>query len=1191
MTRNIRLRKLFSATVALTLALCMLLPTSVFARQEWDGAIVDYDNSGDHLWITNRDDQSQEDVYCIHPTRAYSSKGKNGNYRYRYNLNNNAWLFDNSQRINVNDGIKSDYMLTSANLDRLAKVIYEGQRQNLSYENMHKAVYWAVVYGMADPNQTIRGGGYVGAIYGNKNNNPIRDVLIAAYSTTQLPDNWKLWLYVPESGAGNGNLQNAVNLTYNTTPSNPKKVKVQFKLKKELDGEGAPELKGGEFTFVFTGPNGFEERVTNAADGTITSPVLEFNENMLSQGSDGQQKTFPFVITEEEGSDSNITYDDKKVDVDVNVQKRSSDGELVVNIWGRNFANSIDNSETPAIFDSTINTFTNVYTKPEAGPGTKASSSAAATVDVPAGQTIDLTLKDEVKYSGLDSSKTYTMVSTLTTGKSESVETKTTDISNATEGTETIVFSNLTSTGEYYIKTELKEGDKVVFTHNGSLDEKSEMAIVTQGEAPVITNTTASIGGVASTKSKPAEYTLGATASSEGVAASFKDKVYFKNLTEGETYTVECIVYKDGMQDGASITKDNITSETASPVEIDLGDISDFGTYTILTNLKDSTGTTIATHNGDLKENSETVKVVKSPYDPKITNTTATLDGINASKFNPITKNVGEGATPNYSFTDEVGFWGLDPDETYSIVSTLYKNGEEQTGTGKVVTTNNVKSTTETPFVVTFGNITDTGRYTIKTELKNSQGQVVAVHNGKLNDRAETAIVQDGQELKTTVKVGDKSASSDSELVIGSEVTSFIDTIEYKNLSGGQQYRIVGKLKEIDENGAVVKNEDGSEYNVAEAETVEPADDGGSGTWKLEFDNVPLEPGKKYVVFESAVNIKDGKDTSKHEDPTDKAQTLITKELPVIKISKKFLGGNEVAGADMKLTGGPDEINEVWTSGTSAREFSVKPGDYTLTEVVAPAGLKTVTTKMNFTVDSEGKVTLKTTTVDNGGKITVQEGNHIILEDAPDEPGLVKTVNDDKETTFKSVNGTVEFQIKATVPYGVTSFSIKDDIPKPLLYVEDSLVATLGGKDLLNYDSSTGQYGASATGDTSVEVFVLSPDGPSTIKPEDAWGEEVVLTLKCKINPEEDLSKYKDPVVNVALLEMDGTVLEASDDNEASVLGIYELAENPDANDDEIKGASKKGANTGDDTPIGWAVVGLLSAALALDMMRRRRMN
>ena len=137
MTRNIRLRKLFSATVALTLALCMLLPTSVFARQEWDGAIVDYDNSGDHLWITNRDDQSQEDVYCIHPTRAYSSKGKNGNYRYRYNLNNNAWLFDNSQRINVNDGIKSDYMLTSANLDRLAKVIYEGQRQNLSYENMH----------------------------------------------------------------------------------------------------------------------------------------------------------------------------------------------------------------------------------------------------------------------------------------------------------------------------------------------------------------------------------------------------------------------------------------------------------------------------------------------------------------------------------------------------------------------------------------------------------------------------------------------------------------------------------------------------------------------------------------------------------------------------------------------------------------------------------------------------------------------------------------------------------------------------------------------------------------------------------------------------------------------------------------------------------------------------------------------
>ena len=34
-------------------------------------------------------------------------------------------------------------------------------------------------------------------------------------------------------------------------------------------------------------------------------------------------------------------------------------------------------------------------------------------------------------------------------------------------------------------------------------------------------------------------------------------------------------------------------------------------------------------------------------------------------------------------------------------------------------------------------------------------------------------------------------------------------------------------------------------------------------------------------------------------------------------------------------------------------------------------------------MDAEGHVTLGTTTVDNGGKISVMDANHVVLEDAP----------------------------------------------------------------------------------------------------------------------------------------------------------------------------------------------------------------
>jgi uncharacterized surface anchored protein len=104
-------------------------------------------------------------------------------------------------------------------------------------------------------------------------------------------------------------------------------------------------------------------------------------------------------------------------------------------------------------------------------------------------------------------------------------------------------------------------------------------------------------------------------------------------------------------------------------------------------------------------------------------------------------------------------------------------------------------------------------------------------------------------------------------------------------------------------------------------------------------------------------------------------------------ISKNSLGGSEIAGAHIIVTDsqGNTVENGDWISTTEAHQLTLKPGSYTMIETVAPKGYKQVTTAITFVVDNEGHVTLGTTTVDNGGKISVMDANHVILEDAPED--------------------------------------------------------------------------------------------------------------------------------------------------------------------------------------------------------------
>ncbi|MBQ9058657.1 MAG: isopeptide-forming domain-containing fimbrial protein [Atopobiaceae bacterium] len=105
---------------------------------------------------------------------------------------------------------------------------------------------------------------------------------------------------------------------------------------------------------------------------------------------------------------------------------------------------------------------------------------------------------------------------------------------------------------------------------------------------------------------------------------------------------------------------------------------------------------------------------------------------------------------------------------------------------------------------------------------------------------------------------------------------------------------------------------------------------------------------------------------------------------PTIYISKTDLGANEIAGAVIRVTDSTGKTVDSWTSTTEAHELTLKPGRYTMVEVVSPAGFQQVTTEMIFVVDEQGKVTLETTEVNGGGALVVTDENrHILLEDAP----------------------------------------------------------------------------------------------------------------------------------------------------------------------------------------------------------------
>ena len=101
------------------------------------------------------------------------------------------------------------------------------------------------------------------------------------------------------------------------------------------------------------------------------------------------------------------------------------------------------------------------------------------------------------------------------------------------------------------------------------------------------------------------------------------------------------------------------------------------------------------------------------------------------------------------------------------------------------------------------------------------------------------------------------------------------------------------------------------------------------------------------------------------EEPLSSESTkAFTMDKIAITISKQDVtGSKEVEGATLVIKKGNTVVDK-WVSGSTAKKISLDTGTYTLEETIAPAGYKLSSSKVTFTVNSNGTVTVDGKVVD-----------------------------------------------------------------------------------------------------------------------------------------------------------------------------------------------------------------------------------
>ncbi|MDY5730212.1 MAG: VaFE repeat-containing surface-anchored protein, partial [Eubacteriales bacterium] len=178
-----------------------------------------------------------------------------------------------------------------------------------------------------------------------------------------------------------------------------------------------------------------------------------------------------------------------------------------------------------------------------------------------------------------------------------------------------------------------------------------------------------------------------------------------------------------------------------------------------------------------------------------------------------------------------------------------------------------------------------------------------------------------------------------------------------------------------------------------------------------------------YEIAESITFMVDANGTLKIKGSdgtfSEKAdKTVQMKDAPktqpkVVKISKVNLGGTEIEGAEIDITGANGQPIP-WTSSATPIEIILAPGTYTFKETAAPSGYQVVST-FTFTVDAGGNVSVNNAATT--GFASVVNGVLVVKDNA--YPGTVDGDSNSPQlgTTVTAGNSTAN----ANTPAGITT--------------------------------------------------------------------------------------------------------------------------------------------------------------------------
>ena len=490
--------------------------------------------------------------------------------------------------------------------------------------------------------------------------------------------------------------------------------------------------------------------------------------------------------------------------------------------------------------------------------------------------------------------------------------------------------------------------------------------------------------------------------------ATVTDRVAYKNLIPGKEYTVKGTLHIKKTDDEGKVTEEilkvdgkPVTAETTFTPESAEGTVDVTFTFDSLS-LKDKThlvafeslehdGHELASH-ADIEDEGQTVTV----RNPRIS--TTALDGIDKDK-NVVTDD-------ETVIIDTVAYENLVPGREYTLKGSMQVKAEKDgKPVAKPLEVGGKPVKAETTFTpeksdgtanVTFrfsSRDIEPGTELVMFESLERGGNVLATHED-IGDVNQTVTV-----TAPAISTSARDAIDGDKDVVVDDVTTVIDTVEYRNLVPGKEYTLNGKLHSKS-NGKPLMVGD---KPVTGQTTFTPEKADGKVEVTFTFDSRDLEDKTDIVVFESLV--RSGTEIASHADIDDENQTVT--------VTHPEIGTTAVDGADGDKNVITDDTTEVidtveYTGLIPGKEYTLKgtlhvkvtDEEGKVTEKPLEVDGKPVTAETTFTPEkADGKVDV----VFHFNSLTIPHDTEIVAFESLEKNGVEIAAHADIEDKAQTV--------------------------------------------------------------------------------------------------------------------------------------------------------------------------------------------